>query len=198
MDFKKYFSGWDNDRLEKRFYQFFAVSLVCVLFVAILGIIYVAQNNRVVLVPTTLEKSIWVSADDASDEYFSEMAVYFANYRLSFTPQTVDFQFKNLLKYVTPQANGILTGELNALASDIKGKNYSQVFFSGQVEVMDKPTHMFLLKGVERHFIGSQQIEELSKEYQIQFQLNNGKIYVSQFKEAKGPKVAAAGIMTTN
>ena len=190
--FKKFFSAWENDRLEKRFYQFVCLCLVGTLLISIIGILYVAQNTRTVLVPATLEKSIWVSAHSASDDYFSEMAVFFANFRLNYSPQTVDFQFKHLLKYVTPQASGLLTAELSGIALNIKEKSFSQVFIPAEVKISDPENHSFIIKGMEKHFVGSQMVEEIPKEYQIIFQMLNGQIYVSAFKDFDGQKVAEA------
>ena len=76
--FKKFFGAWENDRLTLRFYQILSVCLVGTLFISIIGIVYVAQNTRVVLVPATLDKSIWVSASTADDDYFTEIEVFFA------------------------------------------------------------------------------------------------------------------------
>ncbi len=190
--FKKFFSAWENDRMTLRFYQILSVCLVGTLFISIMGTLYVAQNTRVVLVPATLEKSIWVSANTADDNYFTEMAVFFAGYRLNYSPPTVDFQFKNLAKYVAPHASGVLTAELSAIASNIKGKNYSQVFIPAEVRIDNRETHSFIIKGVEKHFVGSQLVDEVGKEYQIVFQMLNGKIFVSGFKDYNGQKAAEA------
>ena len=195
--FKKFFAQWENNEYTIRFYQVVTLTLVLLLFVAISGIIYTAQNTRTVLVPTNLEKSIWVSGKEASDDYFAEMATYFANYRLTFSPDTADYQFKNLLKYVTPQASGVLSSELKVLATDVKGKNYAQVFYPIAVQVVDRQKHIFSIEGSERHFIGSQQVEELGKKYLMRFELLNGKIYVAAFKESKQDQTAAETTVQT-
>lgn len=188
--FDKFFGKWENDRLEKRFYQMLTICLVGLLLISIMGTVYVAKNTRIVLIPATLDKSIWVSASTASDDYFGQMAIFFAGFRLNFSPQTVDFQFKNLLQYVSPESSGILSGQLSGIAADIKGKNFSEVFIPGEVRPLDPENHAYVIKGMEKHFIGSQMVEEVPKEYQIVFQLNNGKIYVSSFKDYTGQKVA--------
>ncbi|MFI5305314.1 MAG: TraE/TraK family type IV conjugative transfer system protein [Nitrospiria bacterium] len=190
MLFKKFISSWENDRLEKRFYQMLTFGLTLALTFSVYGIISVSKTTRVILMPAALEKSVWVSGEDASNEYFAQMANFFANFRLTYTPQTVDYEFANLLKYVTPEASGILQAELKNIALDVKGKNYAQTFIPMEVSVVDPKTHTYLIKGSERHFVGSQMVEEIVKEYQVTFVLINGKIYVSAFKDVQKPGTA--------
>ncbi|MFI5303527.1 MAG: TraE/TraK family type IV conjugative transfer system protein [Nitrospiria bacterium] len=190
MAFNQFFAGWENDRMEKRFYQIVTAVITLILLVAVYGLVQVSMNAKVILVPATLEKSVWVTASLASDDYYGEMANFFANYRLNYSPQSVDYAFDRLMRYVAPEANGILSAELKNLSIEVKQKNYSSWFLMMEVLAVNPQARTYKIKGTERHYVGSQMVEESVKEYLITFRQVNGKIFVESFRDARTTKTA--------
>src|SRR4051812_33799533 len=81
-----------------------------------IAFIMLSNNERIVMVPPSINKSFWVTANQVSPEYLSEMSLFFASLRFNITPSNAIMQREQLLRYVHPSLYESLKIELVAEA----------------------------------------------------------------------------------
>src|SRR5690606_15531655 len=61
------------------------------------------HRERIIIVPAYLKQSFWAEGEVVSKEYLEEMTMFFANLVLNVTPESMEYQSKVVLKYVSPE-----------------------------------------------------------------------------------------------
>lgn len=70
------------------------------------------KNERTILVPPHVNKTLWVEGGEVSKEYLEEMGVYMAKLLLDISPSSYRYNHEVLLKYTTPESYGALKKQL--------------------------------------------------------------------------------------
>ncbi|OJW49659.1 MAG: type IV conjugative transfer system protein TraE [Alphaproteobacteria bacterium 41-28] len=91
------------------------------------------KNERTILVPPHITKTLWVEGGDISKEYLEEMGVYISKLLLDLSPTSFPYNHATLLKYTTPEAHGALKKQLLQ-----DGEHYTKL----QLSTHFKPTQV--------------------------------------------------------
>jgi conjugal transfer pilus assembly protein TraE len=141
-----------------------------------------AGRWHVVVSPPTITKSFWVSHNQVSDEYLSEMSLYFASLLLDVTPESTELNHKMLLQYTDPSGYGSLRAQLVARAERLKAQDMSTVFYP--VDIQTNPQTLIVqLQGDIKTMVGQQVINTTRQYYQMQYTYHQGRLLVKSFDE---------------
>jgi conjugal transfer pilus assembly protein TraE len=64
------------------------------------------KNERTILVPPHITKTLWVEGGAVSKEYLEEMGLYVSKLLLDLSPLSFVYNHETLLRYTTPEAYG--------------------------------------------------------------------------------------------
>ncbi len=70
------------------------------------------KNERTILVPPHITKTLWVEGGIVSKEYLEEMGLYMSKLLLDLSPLSFSYNHETLLRYATPEAYGALKKQL--------------------------------------------------------------------------------------
>jgi len=143
---------------------------------------HMANRERVVMVPPSINKTFWVESDRVSAEYLEQMAYFLLQLTLNVTPQSIDHQSRLLLQYAAPAAYGELRSVLAAAAERVKRDGASTVF-SAQDLAVDERAQRVGVRGLLTTFISDRRVSEVSKGYAIELQYVGGRIFLKAFRE---------------
>lgn len=141
-------------------------------------------NERTVITPAVIHKSFWVSNNEVSSEYLSEMTSFFAFLALNVTPENADSQRQMLLRYTDPRCFGKLNNYLVAQRDKIKEQHLATAFYPVNVKV-DKKALTAIITGDIISSVGTTQINPQRVSYEIHYRYNQARLWVSEFKEVK-------------
>ena len=115
----------------KRRDAFLCLAVAAMLVNLLLGLCLLTHrdNARVIVVPAGFHQTFWVDRHGVSASYLTEMTRYVATLDLNMTPESGDYQIKQLLHYVTPEHYGAIKATLIARADKLKAENLSTAFF---------------------------------------------------------------------
>jgi conjugal transfer pilus assembly protein TraE len=167
-------------------YLVLASGLMLLSFILTLLCFYLSHRERIILVPPTITRSFWVTHNEVSPEYLSEMTTFFAYLRLNVTPENADSQRQLLLRYVDPRYFGTLNTLLIAERDHITSQHVSTAFYPVNVKVNTK-TLSVLIIGDLVSTVGSAQIASQRVTYEVRYRSDQGRLLVSQFQEVKNP-----------
>jgi conjugal transfer pilus assembly protein TraE len=167
-------------------YLVLASGLLLLSFILTLLCFYLSGRERIILVPPTITRSFWVSHNDVSPEYLSEMTTFFAYSRLNVTPESADSQRQLLLRYVDPRYYGTLNTLLIAERDRITSQHVSTAFYPVNIKV-DVKTLSVLIIGDLVSTVGTAQVASQRVAYEVRYLCDQGRLLVSQFQEVKNP-----------
>ena len=142
----------------------------------------IADRERVVLVPPTIQKTFWVDAERASAEYLEQMAYFLLQLTLNVTPQNVDHQAHVLMQYAAPASFGELRAAMLSTAERLKRDGASTVF-SARDLIVDEAQQRVGVRGQLTTYISDRRVSEVSKAYAIELQYAGGRIFLKAFRE---------------
>jgi conjugal transfer pilus assembly protein TraE len=138
------------------------------------------KHQRVILVPPQLTQPVSVSVTSVDANYLQAMGVFFAQLRLTTTPDEVISQQQLLMRYVDPSIYADFEKRLKEEATSIIKYKFNSVFFVNQV--IPDPQHMrVVIKGVLSHWISGAKIKDKKVQYAIDFHYRHGQLFIKAF-----------------
>lgn len=146
--------------------------------------IYQLNNVPVRLVPQFNMDKEYVTKENSSDyEYLKVVSSYDLNNFASYTPETIEFQSKNLLKRLSPSAYADYSRLLTKRIEVIKSQKISQSFSPVDIRVFNGKSILF--KGIEKRWVGRDSVFEGEKVFVIKYEIINGIPKIASIKEFK-------------
>lgn len=139
-------------------------------------------SERIVVIPPAVHKSFWVESDKVSAEYLEQMGYFLLQLALNVTPQSVDYQSRLLLQYVTAASYGEIKTAMAIVAERIKRDGASTVF-SARSLTTDEHALKVAVQGNVTTFIGDRRVSDVTKSYLLEFQYAVGKLTIKSFRE---------------
>lgn len=149
---------------------------------ALIVILNLLGTVRTVVVPPSIDKSFWVSRDQASSEYLEQMGSFMAWLVLDVTPASIDWKKDILLGYVEPAQHGELKTRQELEATRVKRINASTYFMPQQL-VPNESSQSVVVRGRLRTLVNGLQTAEDLKAYQVEFSYRGGRVHLKSFKE---------------
>jgi conjugal transfer pilus assembly protein TraE len=156
--------------------------LLCLIQLVIIFLL--SSREKTILVPPTIEKSFWVSAQHVSPEYLSEMTTFFANLRLNITTESANQQREMLLRYTDPAYHNVLKAQLIQEADRINEQHLSMAFFPVNVKVDAKHVKA-MIEGDIKSYVGESALPTKRVSYLIAYRYDTGRLLVKSFEEIK-------------
>lgn len=169
---------------QRNSYLYFAAGSILCNVLLILYLFTLLGSEKTILVPPEINKTIWVSSNNVSPEYLSEMAVFFTSMRLNMTPSNAAFQRDLLLRYVRPQNYSIIASQLQKEEERIKSGHITLSFFPTDVTV-DSKQKIVRVSGESQSMVGIESSQKCRAIYQLSFIYENGRLLIQSFEEVK-------------
>ena len=148
----------------------------------LLCIMFLFKNERIILVPPTIEKSFWVSKSSVSQEYLEEMSLFLSNMLLDITPSSADFQRSVALKYVDPSYYNTLRARLIKEAQTLKKEGISTSFKVLKIRP-NKDDLTVEITGTLMSYVGAARVREIQEVYVMKFNYKAGRLLLEEFQE---------------
>jgi conjugal transfer pilus assembly protein TraE len=142
------------------------------------------SHEKVVIIPPSIEKSFWVSAQRVSPEYLSEMTVFFTNLRFNMTPESAASQRDTLLRYTDPTFYNALKTQLIQEADRITEQHITMAFFPVNIKV-DSSHFKAVIEGDIKAFIGDTVLPTQRVKYVLTYRYDAGRLLVNSFAVVK-------------
>ena len=156
--------------------------IICLLETMI--ILLLIGREKIVIVPPSIEKSFWVSAQNVSPEYLSEMTMFFANLRLNMTPDNAGMQREVLLRYTDPAYYNSLNSQLVKEADRLNDQHISMAFYSVNIKVNSKKLEA-IIEGDLKASVGDAAIPTKRMRYLVGYRYDAGRLLIKSFEEVK-------------
>ena len=145
-------------------------------------ILVIAGNQRVILVPPSINKTFWVSKNKVSAEYLSEMGFFIADLRLTVSPGNAKIQREMLLRYVDPALYASLKTELLSEENHLQKEHLTTVFYPVDI-LVDEKKSLVKITGDLQSSIGEVALPTKRLSYVIHFSYHQGRLLVKSFEE---------------
>lgn len=182
MDTEDYKAQKKNRYLALGTDKLIIMGLVSCLVMLILFMLIYGTRTRIILTPPEIPKSMWVDADQASDEYLEEMTNFMNQLILNTSAGSVDYQGKLLKKYACSDGIGTLEARMQQSSLALKRDNAITLFSARQIRI-DRQTKRVATSGELTIWVGDKRIGSSAKTFLTAFDLSAGRICVKDFYE---------------
>lgn len=128
------------------------------------------KNERTILVPPHITKTLWIEEGLVSKEYLEEMGLYISKLLLDLTPTSFTYNHETLLKYATPEAYGALKKQFMDDGEEYTKLQLSTHFMPIEVIADTKKLHVHV-KGNLTSYIAGKQMDSSLETICLQFSL---------------------------
>ena len=149
---------------------------------ALVVILNLLGTVRTVVVPPSLNKTFWVTRDQASAEYLEQMGSFIAWLVLDVTPASIDWKKDILLGYVEPDQYGPLRTRQEVEAERLKRINAATVFAPQQL-VPSEEGQSIVIRGRLRTLVNGFETANDLKAYRVEFSYAGARMHLKSFKE---------------
>lgn len=150
------------------------------------------QAQKTIVVPPDFKRSFWVSGDTASPEYLEQMGMYYATLMLNYSPENIQYQTSQFLKFASPTVFGELSGKFTDDVGKVVRNQLSSVFYPQSVDIRGLAVTFV---GIQTVFVGKNITEQKQRKYRIDMEMGAQQPLVIAFQEipivdGKPPAVA--------
>ena len=142
---------------------------------------YAMTRQRVVVVPSFLDRKFWVEGDRASEDYVVMMTKYAVDLLNSFTPETVEDRFQEFLRFVAPEYYHQVSAKLLADARDYTRLGVSQFFVPQRIDLAGK--NKLFVTGIVRRWVQDKPVKQEQKRFKIIYRVVQGRFEVQAYEE---------------
>lgn len=169
------------------------IALVVILFLAIT---ISKKNERIVVVPTTVNKSFEIQWEQASAEYYKEMAVWFSGMMGQVTPRTAAHTAKTLEPFIAPNIRKQVTEGLHASVALMPTKVNYVAWFLPIEHSYEPQTRKIFVTGRLSSSLTSSKRADKRVTYEFKFRQVDGKPVVTAFNSYEGSPRTQLYLMT--
>lgn len=157
-------------------------------FVVLVQAVTIAnKDERVVVVPPTVDQAYQIQYDNANVEYYQSMAVFIAGIIGQTTPSNMENTTKTLNQFLTPALQRQVNESLNALANKLPKDNFSSWFLPKNTFYEAQTGKIFVQGTLQSSLVGSKILDQ-NVVYEFIIKMNAGKPVVTFFNSYEGTK----------
>lgn len=147
-------------------------------------ILILMGREKIVIVPPSIEKSFWVSAQNVSPEYLSEMTMFFTSLRLNMTPDNSGIQRETLLRYTDSAYYNTLNSALVKEADRLNEQHINLAFYTANIKVDAKRLEA-IIEGDLKANVGDAALPTKRVKYLVGYRYDAGRLLIKSFEEVK-------------
>jgi len=175
MTTKNFFSKLDSFAFRILVQNITIVLLVLAIIVESLIFFYSVRKQRVVIVPSYIDRSFYIELDKASPEYIKLMTENALNYLTNYTPETVESRFKQFLQYVHPSGYQTVFNSLQPIITEVK--KYT-VYQSYVIEKVTLENENIIVEGFLRRYVADKLVSATRTIFKLKYLIEGGKYYI--------------------
>ncbi len=127
------------------------------------------------------EYKLWISQNQVSNEYLSQLSRNVLDLMLNITPENVTAQHQEILHLVTPKYTASLKDKLSKIAKLITTNNISQNFYISNVKILHSKNTVYIV-GTLNEYIDQTLVSTTNKIYKLSFAVNNYGVSLNNFE----------------
>ena len=141
--------------------------------------------QKTIILPPVVDRRISISGNNANEEYVKLFARYSIGLLETYSPVSVQGQFDELLKLVTPSFYPSFENTLADLSSTVKTLMITSAFYPFRITI-DQLKKNIIIVGIKKQFTGSNIVSRgQNKTYIIGYVISNGRFFINDFKEVE-------------
>ena len=145
------------------------------------------NDQRMILTPIGHANGLWVSNNNASDEYFLFMTDYIMGLLGNYTTATVAEQYAKLSTLFSPEKIGEAKRKLDKVVKDISrfataGSTIN--YLSNDVDI-DRQRKMIRIVCINDRYLNGVKSGSSAKEYYIFYEIKSSRFWIRDIKEGK-------------
>ena len=153
--------------------------IICVLVIASLS-----HKERTIIIPPNFSNKFTITDDTSDAKYLEQMAIYLLDEKLNISPDNVDANHHQLLKYVSSSDSVAMESGLLQEAKEIKKGHINGIFYPISVKTNPKDLSVFV-KGKVKTYVGKRLVTDEDRSYLLKFTMNNGYLQLKSITNAK-------------
>jgi type IV conjugative transfer system protein TraE len=170
---------------ENRLLKFFTLILGLAWIANTAMVYYALQYSRVVLVPPGLDRKASTTGRAADDQYLTVQGRYLAGLVWSFSPDTVQHGYEDVLKVYAPEAYASARKDFYAVVQDVTANHISSTFRIREVTI-DQAASLITISGVRQQYLEQRLADTAEKALCIKYQFKDGMFQVLEIREKNG------------
>jgi conjugal transfer pilus assembly protein TraE len=144
------------------------------------------KNEKVIVVPSIVEKEFWISNDHVSATYLEQFGYFLGQLMLNKSAQSASSQRMQLLRHTAPDFYGNLNKKLMEEEAALTKQSASYTFYPVDIKV-NPHTLEVVLSGDRIFYVGGKPISTDRESYSLGFSYNGSRLLLKEVKalEAK-------------
>lgn len=183
MDFERHQNDLRAQRKANRMLGAIVALLALCQLISLGVIASVVGSERTVIVPPSIDRTFWVTRDQASREYLEEMAGFVTWLMLDVSPSTIDWKRNVLLNWVLPDQHAAMKTKMDLEAERLRSNNATTSFLIQQFTADEKEQSVLITGRLRRQINGADVGEPETRAYLAQFKYTGGRVHLQAFKE---------------
>lgn len=142
----------------------------------------IQKNEKIILLPPEINKTMWISGSYASKEYLEEMSLFLSGLMLDQTPTSSAAKREMFLRYVAPDYYNSINERLVKQAEYLDQNDISTKFFLKEIRANEENREVIIV-GELQSFVANDVVKKETAEYLLKFEYRNARYLLIEFRK---------------
>lgn len=152
--------------------------------VLIVALIVALRSEKIILVPPTIERPMWITSSQVSADYLSSMSIFLSTLLLNVNASNAELQHQIFLRYVDGKQYQHIKTNLKLEEEKLKKKHLAINFHLTAIKV-DASRMIAHVIGDLEVMLGEEKIPNKRMTYQLKYNYQSGLLKLLSFEELK-------------
>jgi conjugal transfer pilus assembly protein TraE len=164
---------------------FLALTALLACSLVVQSLFLFSKQERVVIVPSVVERSFWVERGKCSPTYLEEIGLFLAGMLLSKSASSLPSQREVVLRHADPSFATTIRKKLLEEEELLKRQNASYVFFTHRVSTDMKKMEV-LVEGDRLMYVSGSRVSSQQEGYILSFAYSGGRVLLTGIRSKDG------------
>ncbi|MDR3155765.1 MAG: type IV conjugative transfer system protein TraE [Holosporaceae bacterium] len=161
------------------------LTAILLLIVLIMSLYLFFRSERVIVLPPEVRREFWAEGNRFSPEYLEEQAVYMIHLALDVNALNLPYNTEILMRYADSETCSYLREKFEKDIKKLK-KNNASTRFDVKDATVYSDKNVVHVTGQLISFVGSKQIQEQQRTYEVKFKIFRGRLFLENLKALEG------------
>ena len=137
----------------------------------------ISQKEKIILIPPTLGSDLFVTGNNASDEYIRGITRYIMSLYLNYSAVSVKGQIEDLMAIYEPRAFAQVEGKFAQFVNDILRSRISSSYYIINVSI-NRTKKIIMIDGLRKQFMHEREVMSEKEKYQINYKIDDSRFRI--------------------
>jgi len=141
----------------------------------------ISRKEKIILIPPTLGSDLFVTGNNASDEYIRGITRYIMSLYLNYSSVSVKGQIEDLMSLYDPRSFAKVEGKFSQFINDVVRARISSSYYIMKVFI-NREKRIIMVEGIRKQHMHEKEVYSEKENYSINYEIKDSRFLIKNIE----------------